>query len=189
MIIGAMLLWCGSFNAEAKSSVSESYEFYHISPTTKHEILKQLNQASPISEHGKVFHGYAYSKINWRFKYKWKNNSTNCWITSVHTQLHTTYTLPKLATHTHEVRQVWSKWYPKLVLHEKGHHKFALNIANKIQESITKLPTQTSCKVLERKANAIGQRLIAELDALNKQYDKRTNHGETQGAFLFKYLK
>ena len=180
------VLWILSSTVEAKSSVSESYNFYLISPESKGEILKLLNSTSPILEDGDVYHGYAYSSINWNFR--WRYNKNSCWITSASTKLNTTYTLPKLETKSNDVNQVWNQWYPKLVLHEKGHHKLAVKIASKIKNTISDMPRARTCTELEKKANGIGQALISELGELNIQYDKRTNHGETQGAFLFEYL-
>ncbi len=50
------------------------------------------------------------------------------------------------------------------------------------------MPKERTCQELEEKANEIGHALISELEHLNISYDKRTNHGETQGAFLSEYL-
>jgi predicted secreted Zn-dependent protease len=172
--------------ALAKNSVSESYKFYLVTPNSKDEILHSLNKKSPILENGKVFHGYAHSNINWKFK--WKYTASKCWITSAKTELNTTYTLPKLVADLTDVSEIWDQWYPNLLLHEKGHHKLAVDVAKKVQHAIAKIPSQSTCKGLEKKANSIGHTLISELDKQNKAYDKRTNHGETQGASLFRYL-
>lgn len=181
-----VILWIISCEVEAKNSVTENYKFYLLSPESKGEILKELNITSPIIEDGEIYHGYAYSTINWNFN--WRYNKNSCWITSANTELNTTYTLPKLETKSNDVTQVWNKWYPKLVLHEKGHHKLAVNIAVRIENAISEMPKERTCQELEKKANEIGHALISELEHLNISYDKRTNHGETQGAFLSQYL-
>jgi predicted secreted Zn-dependent protease len=170
----------------AKISFTEKYDFYHVHPYSKADILISLNQATPISENGEKFHGYAYSSVKWNFR--WKYNSKSCWITSVDTDVNTAYTLPKLGTNIVDVNEIWEQWYPKLVLHEKGHHKLAVKMAKKIESAISDMPAETNCSALEKKANAIGHGYISELDVLNKQYDQRTSHGKTQGASLFSYL-
>jgi predicted secreted Zn-dependent protease len=179
-------LWILSSTVEANDSVSEDYKYYVINPNSKSEILKSLNSASPILDGGEIFHGYADSRIDWNFR--WRYNKKRCWITSTSTKLKTTYTLPKLKTQSNDVYDIWNKWYPKLVLHEKGHHKLAVKIAVKIKNAINGMPHEKTCELLERKANAIGHAFISELDDLNENYDTSTNHGETQGAFLFEYL-
>ncbi|PKG36974.1 DUF922 domain-containing Zn-dependent protease [Psychromonas sp. Urea-02u-13] len=170
----------------AKMSVSEEYNFYSIYPYSKAEILSSLNENTPISTNGEKFHGHAYSYVKWNFRWKYTKNS--CWITSANTTVETKYTLPKLGTDVGDVNEIWNQWYPNLVLHEKGHHKFAIQIAQKIENSILKMEPESKCNVLEKKANAIGDKLISELDTLNSGYDQRTNHGETEGASLFSYL-
>ncbi len=170
----------------AKKLITESYEFYRVYPYSKGEILSSLNKKTPISKYGEKFHGYAYSDIKWNFR--WRYNKKNCWITSAKTEVNTTYTLPKLGTNIDDVNEIWNQWYPKLVSHEEGHHKFATKIAKKIKHSIVHMPSESTCSELEKKANAIGSGLVSELDDLNKGYDKRTNHGETQGASIFSYL-
>lgn len=170
----------------AKISFTEDYDFYLVHPYSKAEILISLNKTTPISESGEKFHGYANSHVKWNFR--WKYNNKSCWITSANTDVNTTYTLPKLGTNLVDVNEIWNQWYPKLVLHEKGHHRLALKIAKKIESTILDMSAETKCSALEIKANAIGHGYLSELDELNKQYDQRTNHGETQGASLFSYL-
>ncbi|NQZ90962.1 MAG: DUF922 domain-containing protein [Moritella sp.] len=170
----------------AKNSVSESYEFYSVYPHSKSEILSSLNNKTTISKDGEKFHGYAYSDVKWN--YRWKYNKKSCWITSANTVLNTTYTLPKLGTNIDDVNEIWNQWYPNLVYHEKGHHKFATKIARKIQHAIVNMPSESTCSKLDKKANAIGHAYMSELGDLNSEYDKQTIHGETQGASLFSYL-
>ncbi len=185
VLLGGLFMAFSSLTL-AKESVDESYKFYQVNPNSKTEILSSLNKTSPIKSDGSIFHGYAYSYIKWNFR--WKYNKNSCWITYVNTELNTTYTLPKLVSDIEEVNGIWNKWYPNLVIHEKGHHQLAIAIAQKIQKKITELPSLATCSELEQKANGIGYKLVDELGLLNHEYDERTNHGETQGASLFSYL-
>ena len=170
----------------AKMSVTEEYIFYSVYPYSKAEILSSLNESTPISTNGEKFHGHTYSYVKWNFR--WKFNKNSCWITSADTAVMTEYTLPKLGTDVSEVNEIWNQWYPNLVLHEKGHHKLAVEIAQKIESAILQMEPEYKCHVLEKKANAIGHKLMSELNTLNSNYDQRTNHGETEGASLFSYL-
>ena len=170
----------------AEVTVSEKFKYYSVYPVSKSGLLDELRNKSPITEDGDVFFGYTYSSINWRFK--WKYNSSKCWLTSVETSLESTYTMPKLETDYFWVKGVWDKWYPNLMKHEKGHHLIALEIAELIQEGISNLSPQSSCSKLENRANQIGFDYMEQLDVLNESYDLETNHGETEGASLFSYL-
>lgn len=71
---------------------------------------------------------------------------------------------------------------------ERGHHLIALDIAESIQEGISNLPAQSSCKNLEKRANKIGYDYIKQMQVRNERYDLETNHGETEGASIFSHL-
>lgn len=169
--------------------VSEEYEYYYVNPNTRADILTSLKENSPIHENGKTMYGSSNSDVKWNLK--WKHNSQICWITLVHTKVTTTYTLPKLIEGGRDVDSFWDNWYPNLLTHEKGHHKLAIDAADEIEGKIRKMPSFSTCDLLEKNANNIVLESISKLGRLQKDYDKRTNHGETQGASgasIFRYL-
>jgi len=175
--------------ALAEPLVSEEYEYYYVNPNTRADILTSLKENSPIREHGKTMYGISNSDVKWNFK--WKYNSQICWITSVNTKVTTTYILPKLIEGGSGIDSFWDNWYPNLLTHEKGHHKLAVDVAEEIEEKIRKMPSYLTCDLLEKNANNIGLKSISKLRRLQKDYDKQTNHGETQGASgagIFRYL-
>ena len=169
--------------------VSEEYEYYYVHPNTRADILTSLKENSPIHENGKIMYGSSNSDVKWNLK--WKHNSQICWITSVNTKVNTTYTLPKLIEGGSGIDDFWDNWYPNLLTHEKGHHKLAIDAAEEIERKIRKMPSFSTCDLLEKNANNIVLESINKLRRLQKDYDKRTNHGETQGASgasIFRYL-
>lgn len=169
--------------------VSEEYEYYYVNPNTRADILTSLKENSPIHENGKIMYGSSNSDVKWNLK--WKHNSQICWITSVNTKVNTTYTLPKLIEGGSGIDDFWANWYPNLLTHERGHHKLAIDAAEEIERKIRKMPSFSTCDLLEKNANNIVLESINKLRRLQKDYDKRTNHGETQGASgasIFRYL-
>lgn len=169
--------------------VSEEYEYYYVNPNTRADILTSLKENSPIHENGKIMYGSSNSDVKWNLK--WKHNSQICWITSVNTKVNTTYTLPKLIEGGSGIDDFWDNWYPNLLTHERGHHKLAIDAAEEIERKIRKMPSFSTCDLLEKNANNIVLESINKLRRLQKDYDKRTNHGETQGASgasIFRYL-
>jgi predicted secreted Zn-dependent protease len=96
------------------------------------------------------------------------------------------YTLPELHESTADasVSAIWRKWYPRLVLHEKGHSDLALKAAKAIEKAILAMDASSSCELLEGDANNLGAGLMAELRQLDKHYDETTSHGKSQGAQL-----
>lgn len=170
----------------AKPIVTENYKYYSVKPKSRDELLPRLNKKSPIKEKGEVFHAHTYTYIKWNFKWEIKNSK--CQIKSVTTSVDVTYTYPKLRTRNADVKLVWSKWYPKLIIHEEGHKNLAIKIGKEIERIIMPMKS-ANCEMLEKKADNAGYKKIAKLDKLNKNYDKETNHGETQGAWLYLHLE
>ncbi|OBP13808.1 hypothetical protein A5320_18035 [Rheinheimera sp. SA_1] len=173
--------------ASAEVVINEKYIHYKVSASSKEQLSESLNQASPIRQDGKVFHGHAAYYIKWQF---WWNNSLHqCKLTAVKTTLDLVYTMPKLEAAAKEVQDVWASWYPQLELHELGHGELAVATAKEIDTKIKAVGTFASCKELEHAANAIGNELMTKLKDENAAYDQQTNHGESQNGWLYQHLK
>jgi len=188
-VISFLILVVISSLAFAEPLVSEEYEYYFVNPNTRADILTSLKENSPIHGGGRTMYGSSNSDVEWNFK--WKHNSQVCWITSVSTNVTTTYTLPKLVKGGSDIDSFWDNWYPNLLIHEKGHHQLAVDAAEEIEGNIRKMPSYLTCDLLEENANNIALKSISKLRRLHKDYDIRTNHGETQGASgagIFRYL-
>lgn len=170
----------------AEVNTSENFKYYSINPVSRADMLASLRAASPIREGGEIFLGHTYSAITWNFR--WNSNSNSCWMTSVEIKLASTYTLPQLASDSVEVKQVWSRWFPKLLRHENGHHNIALKTARKIDQTIATIAPQANCQVLEKLANEQANKQIEEMARQNTKYDQDTNHGDTEGARISSYL-
>ncbi|XQW86703.1 DUF922 domain-containing Zn-dependent protease [Thalassotalea piscium] len=175
-----------SFYSNAQTKVVEDHVFYKVSAIAKTDLLKNLNNATPIREGGEVFHGHTKYDINWRFW--WSSKHNQCKLTKVETTLKLKYTMPQLVTSNPDVKHVWSKWYPNLEKHEKGHGQLAKDSVYEIDKKLMSIGPKTSCNQLEKAANALGYKLMAKLNRANKSYDKKTNHGESQQAWLYMYL-
>jgi predicted secreted Zn-dependent protease len=172
--------------AKADVVINEQLVYYTVSPPSKTLLLASLKKSSPITKNGKTFHGKTAYEIKWQFK--WKNNRNMCTLTEVTTYLNLTYTMPKLRSSPLDVQEVWSTWYPNLELHDKGHGQLAIETAKEIDHKLIALGSFTSCSKLEQVANFIGNKLMNELNDATKNYDKITNHGESQNAWLYQHL-
>ena len=175
-----------SHSAGAEPIVDTGYVYYPVRSSSQRELLASLNRATPIRHEGQPFHAYTESRIRWRFW--WQEASRSCSIVRVEVLVDVTFTLPRLEDSPAAVHEVWERWYPKLVSHENGHRDNALAIARRLEEGIRGLPGIPDCRALERRANALGNELIDELVRIDREYDARTNHGETEGASIRSHL-
>lgn len=174
-------------SAIAAPVVNEQYNYYLVGPSTPQELLPALNKTSTIRQNGQIYHGHTESRINWQFW--WQDEQQSCRIERVTVTVNATYTLPQLTSSYPDVNRIWGKWYPNLLKHEQGHKNLAIDIAQQIENAIYNMGQRNSCAQLEQDANAIGRQFIAQLNKLDNEYDKRTKHGETEGASLGIHLK
>jgi predicted secreted Zn-dependent protease len=181
-----LLAFIGVPAVEAEPLLETGYSYYSVTANSGHELPASLNRATPIRYEGKPFHAYTDSRIRWRVW--WQTNNQVCSITRVKVFVDIAVTLPRLEDSPAVVREVWGRWYPDLVRHENGHRDNALAVARSLEGAIRALPASIDCRMLEQRANALGNRFIAELAAEDRDYDARTNYGETQGAWIRSHL-
>lgn len=186
MRISIILALLFSAAAESQALVNTRHIYYAVTPTSPHDILSSLNSATPIRENGEPFHAYTDSFVEWKFRWKAKNGY--CSISSVSVTADITFTLPKLGSAPSHVKCIWHSWYPNLLRHENNHKGHAIAIAEEIETGIANLPIEKSCALLTKNANALGHRLLERLRQMDKSYDQRTNHGETEGAWIYAHL-
>ncbi|WP_042151634.1 MULTISPECIES: DUF922 domain-containing Zn-dependent protease [unclassified Pseudoalteromonas] len=172
--------------AASKVKIDEEFIYYSVTPKSKKQLLSSLNTATPIREGDDIFHGNTKYYIKWRFW--WRSLKNSCQFTKVNTHLTLTYTMPKLDSSNTAVINVWNKWYPNLSIHEKGHGTLAIETAKEIDNVLLSIGARTSCEQLEADANKLANKLMSELKSENKHYDVKTNHGESQKAWLYTHL-
>ncbi len=180
-----LLLFISCFS-NAKSKVTEEFEYYSVTPSLKSDLRNSLDASSPIKKNGKVYYGYTKYNIKWNFW--WKSKPNKCTISKVKTTLKLKYTMPKLESNDQEIKSVWERWYPNLRKHEKRHGELAKRMVRKIDNSIYQMKPRKNCKDLKVAANKLAHNLMSDLKALNVKYDKKTNHGETEHAWLYSHM-
>ena len=76
----------------------------------------------------------------------------------------------------------WNNYYDALLKHEQGHQDFGINSAREIETTLHTLGSRKNCETLQNDANAAGHRILKKYAALEKTYDRETNHGMKNGA-------
>lgn len=108
-------------------------------------------------------------------------------MTKLTVNLETKIVMPKWVNYSsasEELKQQWDKYYNALLDHENGHKEFGLNAANEIDREIKKVNSKRSCTELENDINRIGDNIIARYNSIEKEYDRKTNHGLNTGVLL-----
>lgn len=181
----ALLLALCTAAAGAQAAVAQEHAErpYPVYAQPSDTLRQALNAATPISVDGKRFHGYTRWNVRWTFRWQ-SDASGRCRITEVTTRLRTEVQLPELRRATPQQRALFDRYLPALSRHEQGHVQFGRDAAHAIDQGIAQLPTAPDCATLERQANALGHRLLREHAEREKQYDRDTRHGASQGARL-----
>ena len=169
----------------AVASITEtvSYKHYSAEQQPGMSLLQALDRATPIREGGKVFHAYTAWNIQWRYRWNQEPNG-RCTLTQNSSTLTALITLPQLKVAEPKVSLEFSRYIEPLQRHEQGHVDLARAAAQKIDAGIMALPSMDSCALLEQSANRLGQQLVEQARQSGRDYDLKTEHGRTQGAWL-----
>lgn len=167
--------------AELQENIrSTYYNAEHRAGTT---LLATLNHYSPIRQNSQIFHAYTGWNIQWNFRW-WEERDGRCRITSNQTRLQVEITLPRLVSSDPAVRSRFDRYLDALRAHEMEHVAIGRRYARRIDEGIRRLPQMTSCAALSRAANTLGEKLLQEAVAAEREMDRQTAHGARQGATL-----
>lgn len=182
-VLALVLLALAGAAARAEVLEEHATQPYRVSATPGQPLRQALDAATPIREGGRRFHGYTRWNVRWSFR--WSRIATgDCRITQVTTRLATHVQLPELHAATAAQRAVFERYLRALSHHEQGHVQLGRDAAHAIDHAIARLPAERDCATLERRANARGRQLLADHVAREKDYDRRTAHGASQGARL-----
>jgi predicted secreted Zn-dependent protease len=175
--------------AHAEPTINTLFDFYDIFPSSKKDLGKEMLNRSPVKKNGKTFKGHTHWHVKWNFK--WKKNNGICHITKVKTSLSVTYIMPQIAQ-GHEVaqpiRQSFENYYKSLLNHEKGHMKSGLYAAKDIEKALISLGSFESCDVLDETANRTANLIVKKYNNRDKEYDRKTNHGKTEGVDIDNFI-
>lgn len=163
----------------------EHFEHYIIAPERVEQIKLELRTHSPVSRKNKVFHG----GTEWTLvpDFRWKQIGNLCKIQDVRVKLDGIYTLPKLKNDLpvgSEIKKRFEQYYQALLEHEKGHQDLWLSAGQEIETLLTSFEPFYSCQELAKQAKIRVGKVIHTYQQHNRDYDKQTGHGRTQGASI-----
>lgn len=169
-------------------ALTREEKFYQIEGTTPKELRKQLDKYGPIDkETNKKFDARTDWVIEWHYYYNESSNECKIDTNRVDVTLTLTFTYPEWKyppDASSSLVDKWNTYMKNLTLHEEGHAAIASEGAQTIYDTIIAMPSSTTCAALEKATNAAAQEKIDEIKQQQKQYDKDTEHGKSQGAIF-----
>ena len=82
------------------------------------------------------------------------------------------------------MKALWTKFLDALQRHENGHKEHAVKAGKEIEAAVLAVKPASNCEDLEASANAAAQAIEAKYQALDVEYDRKSDHGRNQGATL-----
>lgn len=128
--------------------------------------------------------GNAWGYVSWRFRTVINSSGSKCSITKVSVKHRQTYTMPRWdppESASDEVRSEWSRYSKVLWAHELGHGAITARAASDIERALRRT-SKSSCTKAITAGNAAGNARMKRHTADHAAYDKKTEHGATQGA-------
>lgn len=169
--------------SDADPTVKETTKYYKVNGSSAGQVRKNMTAKSPIVFEGKKFDAYTKWDVSWNFF--WEEGNDICSITSVETTVTVSFTFPKWIDYYNAdvaLQQQWDQYMEALVEHEHGHKNIGVAAAEEIEEELLEIDSFSTCSQLERAANKRGHEIINKYVDIEKEYDKKTNHGMNTGA-------
>lgn len=176
------LLWLAlPAQAEVQEQLQEQY--YDLQVTSGESLNRALDQASPIRHNGQVFRAYTRWQVQWKFWWR-EQRDGRCSIDLTRTQLTATITLPRLGGGDARQRQRFEQYLSALRKHEQGHYRIGQAAAAEIDAALRATPQYPSCAELQQQANQRANAILQRHSEQERQYDRQTGYGRSQGAWL-----
>lgn len=158
---------------------------YAIDPVNVEDLPAALNRNTTNGQ----YHAYAYWNVSWRYQYD--TSGAQCKLASSTVTLKTELLMPELASDwpvDEETRHIFQQYQRNLLTHEYGHLDFGRTAANEIDQWLKSGQQASNCSELSTRLNQKAQSIIETQGQLDDQYDEDTQHGRTQGAYIYDLL-
>lgn len=183
-VAGALLTLLSPALAQAQNKLVWKTNYYTITGASLGEIRRSMDQSRPWKEPANQS-GLTEWRIDWRFELTPAEGGCRC--SSFTTTTTITNTLPRWrppAETPEELKSAWIRFIKALGEHEDGHSRLALAAVADLHKRIKALGPAPDCDGLRKRINDLAGRVIEENRQREKDYDRRTQHGATQGVAL-----
>ena len=164
--------------------VSETQRYYAFGGATVAAMLAELDRLGPGTPEGR-FHAYTSWYVRWRYDYDERPGS--CGLGPVKTTVTVGMQLPRWSRPSgapYGLAEKWDAYVIALRTHENGHRDIGVEAARAVAARLATLPRQPTCAQLEALADSTGQGVLEEARVREREYDRRTRHGASQGALF-----
>jgi predicted secreted Zn-dependent protease len=159
------------------------FDRYQVTGSTSDELRADIDGKRPTGPDGTRSDAYT----SWRLDWSWPSASSDqrCATGKVAVKVAVRYQLPELRASAQTPASLvaeWQRYDRALKKHEDGHRDFGIRCAEEIQKKLEALPPAEGCPAMNTTANDKAREIFDRYVADEKEYDRTTAHGATQGA-------
>ncbi len=163
--------------------VAVTHHTYEVTGRDLREVRRQLLERGPRDEAGAPRFAYA----SWYISWEWPKDESGAYdFTRTEVQCRADLTLPRYVPHPEVTRGELTKILDvleRINTHERNHLAHASYGGELIATKIT-LAAKRGRVRDQRAANRIAFRVLDTLDRYDREYDRRTHFGETEGVWV-----
>jgi predicted secreted Zn-dependent protease len=170
--------------AVAQNPVQWTTNYYSVTGATLPEIRRSIDEARPWKGQPNT-DAMTKWQVTWQFTLG--QSTDGCYCRTFSTTTTIAITLPRWMAPTNapeSVKGIWARYFFALAKHESTHAQNGLSAAAELQKRSRAFGTWPDCESLKAKLNGIGEQVVQDFQRRDREYDERTRHGATEGAFL-----
>ena len=163
-------------------SVETKHEDYAISGASAEAMRSDLARRGPKDDGGSH---HAFTRWFVRWSYLYDRRPGTCALTDVKVTVAVTFIMPDWTAPPEAPPDLvarWNQYRTRLQRHEDGHREHGLAAAKDVLNDLRKLPAASDRDAMNRRANTRGNDVLEKYKRRDKDYDRDTRHGATQGA-------
>ncbi len=160
--------------------ISPQYRFYDVYGSTPQEVRASMIQHGPKDAGGKARFAYTDWHVSWHWK-KTPEGAVNA--STVTLECSAEVLLPRLRPTAHTSQafiRAWHDYVDRMRQHELRHVE---HVSERAPEIISTIRVQSAKRgfLSPSSANSIVSQVIHRIRALDRAYDRATNHGHSEG--------
>ena len=170
-------------SAEPLVRVHTSY--YYVDGPSATVLAAQIEQNGPPGADGKRYAGKTKWDVQWKFKHE--QHGVTCEMEEVAVAVGVAQTLPKWRSEKKGVAALktrWQQFTDALKRHEDGHKDHGVAAGREIEAALLAAKPASNCEDLAASANSSADAIVKKYQKLDKDYDRKTGQGRSQGAML-----
>ncbi len=156
------------------ANVSKTYSYFAVRGNTLDEIENELNRRGPhVESTGERHPGATQMEFTTRIAYA--ESPASCALVSANVTVRAKVILPRWQPRGRAdrgTRLIWDTLSADIKRHEESHVSIAKSSARTLEDQLKSIGRQRNCQVAARKARQISERVLAQHDRNQAEFDR-----------------